>query len=174
MISRKLITFSLAIAAVMLLGQNAVKAQDYGYRFGVGLGYSNYGYSNYGNRGFSSNSQVPYFALHPPVYYSEQIVRRPYGISPYAAPPGIIPTEMIVAPDPVVIVNPHVNPKEAEDLPAQPKKPKKPAQPKKPQPKKNDKKDGEVNAVKGDDSQVNIVIKNQFFVEQSPSAFVIK
>jgi len=30
---------------------------------------------------------IPYFALHPPVYYSYP-VPRPYGYSPYAYPPG--------------------------------------------------------------------------------------
>lgn len=169
MIFRKLITFSLAIAAIMMMGQNVAKAQNSGYQLGVG-----WGYSNYGNSPYIRNQQVPYFALHPPVYYSEQIVRRPYGISPFAAPPGIIPTEMIVAPEPIVIVNPYINPMGAEVLPEQPKKLKKPAQPKKPQPKKNDKKGDEVKAVKGDDSQINVVIKNQFFVEQTPTALVIK
>lgn len=33
---------------------------------------------------------VPYYALHPPVYYSSRIVPRPYGYSPYAYPPGIM------------------------------------------------------------------------------------
>jgi hypothetical protein len=28
------------------------------------------------------------------VYYSQDIVARPYGVSPFAAPPGIVPVEM--------------------------------------------------------------------------------
>jgi hypothetical protein len=53
----------------------------------------------------------PYFALYPPVYYDSQIIRRPYGISPYAAPPGIPPTEMMMgAPQPERVVNPYVEP----------------------------------------------------------------
>ena len=52
---------------------------------------------------------MPYFAKFPPVYYSG-IVKRPYGISPFATPPGIIPTELQVAvPKPVTISNPFFN-----------------------------------------------------------------
>jgi len=49
----------------------------------------------------------PYFAQFPPVYYNG-IVSRPYGVSPYAAPPGILPVEMgvPVAP-PQAIHNPY-------------------------------------------------------------------
>ena len=178
MILRKLMTLSLAIAAVLLIGQNSASAQDMGYRFGVGLDYSNYGHSrrfllNNGfapfgdftrNADFTWRNEVPYFALNPPVYYSEQIVRRPYGISPFAAPPGIIPTEMIVAPEPVIIENPHFQPPGAENLPAKPKAPKK-----KPQPKKDNK-----NQKTSDTSQVNVLIKNDFFLEQNAAALVIK
>lgn len=47
--------------------------------------------------------QVPYFALHPPVYYSYP-VPRPYGYSPFAYPPGTMTPE-IAAPTPVIIKN---------------------------------------------------------------------
>jgi len=47
----------------------------------------------------------PYFALHPPVYY-EGIVKRPYGISPFAAPPGVLPVEMTITVEPKTVLNP--------------------------------------------------------------------
>jgi hypothetical protein len=52
---------------------------------------------------------LPYFAKFPPVYYSGK-VKRPYGISPYAAPPGIVPVEMNT-PVPVArkVTNPYFN-----------------------------------------------------------------
>lgn len=50
----------------------------------------------------------PYFALHPPVYY-EGIVKRPYGISPFAAPPGVLPVEMTVKVEPKTVLNPYYN-----------------------------------------------------------------
>ena len=36
-----------------------------------------------------ANQPIPYYAAHPPVYYSH-IVPRPYGYSPYAYVPGIV------------------------------------------------------------------------------------
>ena len=42
-----------------------------------------YGYSTYYSTG------VPYFALHPPVYYSYRVART-YGYSPFAYPPGVL------------------------------------------------------------------------------------
>ena len=49
--------------------------------------------------------EPPYFAKFPPVYYSHPVA-RPYGISPYAVPPGIVPVEMTIAPKPKKVVNP--------------------------------------------------------------------
>jgi len=56
----------------------------------------------------------PYFALHPPVYYSYP-VPRPYGYSPYAYP-GTMRTPDIVQPlpQPEIIINPHVEPEADE------------------------------------------------------------
>lgn len=68
----------------------------YGYAF-PRLGYTPY--------------KVPYFALHPPVYYSYP-VPRPYGYSPFAYPPGTMTPE-IVAPTPVIIQNKFVPQKPA-------------------------------------------------------------
>ena len=55
---------------------------------------------------------VPYFAMHPPVYYSYP-VPRPYGFSPYAYPPGVMTPEILGEPTgPKEIINPHVPPAE--------------------------------------------------------------
>lgn len=115
---------TLAIAA--LLGTvSTAKAQggyNNGYGFGLGFGLGNGfpypgmdcnpgmgGNGYFPFRGFGPSPRVdepPYFAKFPPVYYSD-IVRRPYGVSPYAAPPGIVPVEMQPMAAPVRIVNPH-------------------------------------------------------------------
>lgn len=55
----------------------------------------------------SVRSTIPYFALHPPVYYSHS-VRRPYGYSPYAYFPGTMPRQ-IQPSSPVVVQNWYVS-----------------------------------------------------------------
>ena len=57
---------------------------------------------------------VPYFALHPPVYYSH-VVPRPYGYSPFAYPPSVMTPEVVVAAEPLTIINPHVPRAEGND-----------------------------------------------------------
>jgi hypothetical protein len=58
-------------------------------------------------------NNLPYFALHPPVYYSYP-VPRPYGYSPFAYPPGVMTPEMVGAIQPLEIINPHVESTEAK------------------------------------------------------------
>ena len=72
-----------------------------GYQFGTGVRFSG---GLLGQGFLSPREQAPYFAKFPPVYYSH-IVKRPYGISPFAAPPGIAPVEMGV-PAAVTVKNP--------------------------------------------------------------------
>lgn len=100
----------LILAALFLaIGTFASQAQaqiGYEHGYGFGLGY-NFGFPTIG-RCYYQREDLPYFAKFPPVYYSH-IVRRPYGVSPYAAPPGILPVEMSahrVAREPLTIVNP--------------------------------------------------------------------
>jgi len=57
---------------------------------------------------------IPYFALHPPVYYSYPVPRT-YGYSPYAYPPGTM-TPQVSKPEPVMIHNRFV-PSKATDQP---------------------------------------------------------
>lgn len=98
----------LAAAFCLIPSENA-QAQVQGYQFGIGMGY---GFPN-SVRFVSPREDLPYFSKYPPVYYGN-MVRRPYGVSPYAAPPGIMPAEFKVAaqaPCAQTIVNPHVKPK---------------------------------------------------------------
>jgi len=50
---------------------------------------------------------IPYFSLHPPVYYSYPVA-RPYGYSPFAYPPGVM-TPQREPTQPQVLYNPHVS-----------------------------------------------------------------
>lgn len=103
-----------ALAAAIVLGfSSAGTTQAYdgcgvgaGYGYGLGYGLGVGGLYN----GLSANSdyRVPYFAAHPPVYYSHPVA-RPYGFSPFAYPPHILTPEMSCAPSaPVTITNPYV------------------------------------------------------------------
>jgi hypothetical protein len=123
---KRVLALAVAMTAITMMAETDANAQGYhqGYNFGVGVNaavrpgirYGNY----YHRRGliglnqFRDNSlsrdfrreKPPYFAQFPPVYYSH-IVKRPYGVSPYAAPSGIVPVEMLgPAPDPVSVKNP--------------------------------------------------------------------
>jgi hypothetical protein len=77
---------------------------------GYGAGY---GWGYLGTRvGFVP--QPPYYAIHPPVYYSAQIIRRPYGYSPYAWPATyppfnqqMIESRAAATADPAVFINPY-------------------------------------------------------------------
>lgn len=131
-------TLALAAVALFSMTASDANAQQYGTGYSYGLGFSQ-GTTFYspgrtgllGNgRGFvrrgarrggvvpfgfgigggllERSEDLPYFAKFPPVYYNG-IVKRPYGISPFATPPGIVPTEMQVAPKVVAerVVNPY-------------------------------------------------------------------
>jgi hypothetical protein len=52
-------------------------------------------------------NNLPYFALHPPVYYSYPVPRT-YGYSPFAYPPGIMTPDVVEQSKPVTIINPYV------------------------------------------------------------------
>jgi hypothetical protein len=84
----------------------------HGRHFGGGLGFGIGG-------GFYDNScdlaelyrelynNLPYFALHPPVYYSVPVPRT-YGYSPFAYPPDVMTPEIVSEAKPVTIDNPYV------------------------------------------------------------------
>jgi hypothetical protein len=118
----KLFSLSVALIATTLLFQSDLQAQCYGQGFQFGAGIQAGGLGNFG--GFYRpipREQPPYFAQFPPVYYSH-IVPRPYGVSPYAVPPGIAPIEMsipVAIPHPATIKNPHFKGESIEEpLPA--------------------------------------------------------
>lgn len=116
--------FAVAVAAVALFASEQASAQGYrnGYQFGTGVNQSVGGRhcNAWGGGFFAGFNQIgildrvqapPYFAQFPPVYYSG-IVRRPYGISPYAAPPGIAPVELqhqAIEVSPITIRNPYID-----------------------------------------------------------------
>ncbi len=72
-------------AAGLLLGANGMAADC-----GPGYGYG--GFYGVFPPGVYVRDYVPYYAMHPPVYYSYP-VPRPYGYSPYAYPPGVMTPE---------------------------------------------------------------------------------
>ena len=70
------------VASLMFTNQS--QAQNYfGRGINSGLPYFGFGYSG-SLYGLGYVPVPPYYALHPPVYYSHEIVRRPMGDSPYA------------------------------------------------------------------------------------------
>ena len=108
----------LVVAVFLLVGttSSSVQAQVAPGCGGVNywLGGGGLGGSHFG-RGYSSPYAMgriptpPYFALHPPVYYSHPVPRT-YGYSPFAYP-GIVATpEIVAAPVPAEVINPHVTP----------------------------------------------------------------
>lgn len=67
-----------------------------------------YGYFGYLPSYVYVRDYIPYFALHPPVYYSLPVPRT-YGYSPFAYPPGTMTPE-VVEPKPELIPNKYVPP----------------------------------------------------------------
>ena len=109
-------TFFVAAATfAVLLIANADSVQAQGY-----LGTP--GYGAYGGYGFGILSspyalgripEPPYFALHPPVYYSQPVART-YGYSPFAYPGSVRTPEVHVEmPSAKMLTNPHVTPTKA-------------------------------------------------------------
>lgn len=126
---KRLFALAVAMAAITMMAESAALGQGYGqgYQFGVGIKSAHRGFPNQGDYlyrpAFNGLNQFrndalsrefrrekpPYFATFPPVYYSG-VVKRPYGVSPYAAPSGIAPVEMyspVAAP--ISITNPFFN-----------------------------------------------------------------
>lgn len=87
------------------------RGHSFGHGFSDGFGIGFAGGGDYGwdiaelYRQLYNN--LPYFALHPPVYYSEPVPRT-YGYSPFAYPPGVMTPEIVSEPQPVTINNPYV------------------------------------------------------------------
>lgn len=75
----------------------------------------------WGSHGYANRRTLPYFALHPPVYYSHPVA-RPYGYSPFALPPGMMPAEFKAPSQPEEIINPHYQPKAKKEKAKEEKK----------------------------------------------------
>lgn len=113
------IKWLLAAAFAAILFPAAAQAQ---YPYG-GMGYGGWGQPNYGQGIYQgSNYRPPYFALHPPVYYSHEIIRRPMGASPFAYPSWYTPpsrggwaTMHQQASRPLMVANPFVKPAAAAE-----------------------------------------------------------
>ncbi len=75
------------------------------------------GFGGYGGGGWAcgggilddGRNDIPYFSLHPPVYYSYPIART-YGYSPFAYPPYVITPPVADDTGPAEIINPYVPP----------------------------------------------------------------
>lgn len=106
------LAFAAALMTFSLMATPASAQLTHGYG-----GYGNYGPQWFGN--FESPYATgriptpPYFALHPPVYYS-YAVPRSYGYSPFAYPGTVRTPDVEVAPQSAVIINPHVKQKVKE------------------------------------------------------------
>ncbi|WP_254509316.1 hypothetical protein [Anatilimnocola floriformis] len=117
-----------SVLLLALVSANVAQAQfPYGGDVAAWNGWGGYGggggWGYLGTRvGFVP--QPPYYAIHPPVYYSAQIIRRPYGYSPYAYPPTypqfgqqMIESRSSAASDPTVFINPYAQPNGGGQLP---------------------------------------------------------
>jgi len=90
------------------------------------MGYPGYGAYGWGwgyNQATNYVPAPPYYSLYPPVYYAPYITARHYGASPFAWAGGMEPitytpdTEPAAGPDPVIIDNPFVTPKNTSAKP---------------------------------------------------------
>jgi hypothetical protein len=83
---------------------------------GCGIGFGLGGYNDicgYAELYRQLYNNLPFYALHPPVYYSYPVPRT-YGYSPFAYPPNVMTPEMVGAVEPLEIINPHVESTEAK------------------------------------------------------------
>jgi len=77
-------------ALVLVVGLSVTTAASGQTAWGCGgTYYPSYGYAYLPPIPLRADQPVPYYAVHPPVYYSH-VVRRPYGYSPYADVPGVV------------------------------------------------------------------------------------
>ena len=114
---KRIIAIAAAFVAIVICSEGAAQAQSFlnpgGFPYPDAVYQQSFGGAGLFGGGFSRpRAQPPYFAQFPPVYYSHA-VKRPYGISPYAAPAGIVPVELshphaVTRVNPKVVINPHV------------------------------------------------------------------
>lgn len=95
----RLLGVLLMLVACLFLAWAANDAQAGNY---YGWGWGPYRY--YSSPYYPSDRRIPYFAEHPPVYYSVPVA-RPYGLSPFAYPPTYEPAAAV---EPLMVPNPHI------------------------------------------------------------------
>jgi len=107
----------LSIAALLLVAGALLSPSEAHAQWGW-MGYNGYnGYNGVGVYSIYDQDRLPYFALHPPVYYSKPVPRT-FGYSPFAYP-GWVPTPALPQSyEPVTVVNPYVDQAPAADQPA--------------------------------------------------------
>jgi hypothetical protein len=105
------LTMIAAVLALCLFTPSSSRAGDYYNNLRSGLPYHGFGYSG-SLYGLGYIPVPPYYALHPPVYYSHQIIRRPYGDSPFA----YRPQRPAPRPAPRLVLNPFVPETQATSL----------------------------------------------------------
>jgi hypothetical protein len=116
--NRKLLVLSVLAGALVLTQISPAEAGGgrgcgFGHGGGCGIGGIGFGIGGYNDIcGYAElyrelYNNLPYFALHPPVYYSYPVPRT-YGYSPFAYPPGVMTPEFVGEVQPLTIENPYV------------------------------------------------------------------
>ena len=85
---------------------------------GIGIGGFDYGW-DIAELYRELYNNLPFYALHPPVYYSCPVPRT-YGYSPFAYPPGVMTPDVVFEVQPVTINNPYVPSAEPTGAPVTP------------------------------------------------------
>jgi hypothetical protein len=93
----KRVSLIVAAVAALCVGQNVAQAGD---------GWCGWGY---GSCSWYTREYVPYYAMHPPVYYSYPVPRA-YGWSPFAYPAYVMTPEAKPVAKPAMFHNPYVDP----------------------------------------------------------------
>ncbi len=102
----------LAAAVTMFAAPSQALAQSCGYGFAGSGGYGPYGWGFGGTASPYAMGRIPtppYFALHPPVYYSTPVPRT-FGYSPFAYSGNVRTPEVVDMGHAQVLTNPYVTP----------------------------------------------------------------
>jgi hypothetical protein len=93
---------------------NAGRGRHVGHHHGHGHGFGGFGLGGFfldddgiGDLYRQLYNNLPYFALHPPVYYSYPVPRT-YGFSPFAYWPSVMTPDPLGVIQPMEIINPYV------------------------------------------------------------------
>lgn len=95
--------YTLLIAAAAIGGLMTPGSVEAYWGSGAGIGIGGL----YRSLDYPTDRRVPYFAAHPPVYYSRPVPRT-YGYSPFAYTPDTRTPDVASSCQPVEIINPYV------------------------------------------------------------------